>query len=115
MWTNFFAVWPPPPMALPVPLTPLFSSIGGVYWRPDQLYLQAYPQPNGLGNSITSTPPIQVLFEGMAPGQIGVQQINFVVPANQPPGDWALFFNIDNATFLTGAARSSPYAKLPVR
>ena len=55
---------------------------------------------------------------------IGVEQINFVVPSNQAPGDWALFYNIgtcdasgacENPGFFASAASSSPYVKLPVR
>jgi hypothetical protein len=58
---------------------------------------------------------------GLAPGMIGVEQINFVVPANQAPGDWALFVNIGSCPDGRGnkchpqGASSSPYVKLPVR
>jgi hypothetical protein len=91
------------------------------------LYLQAYPTPNcnpvsGEGcQSFTSTPPVHTTFEGLAPGQVGVEQINFVVPANQQPGNWALFFNIGSCTqapFAPGGCgngSSSPYVMLPVQ
>jgi uncharacterized protein (TIGR03437 family) len=126
---DFFTVWPPPPIAIPVPPQPLFQTPS----LPDNtiqngavhLYLQAYPAiilpgfgptPSG---SFTSTPAIPVLFEGLAPGMIGVEQINFTVPADQGPGDWALFFNVGSCPDGSGpcgkVGNSTSYAKLPVR
>jgi uncharacterized protein (TIGR03437 family) len=58
-------------------------------------------------------------FRGLAPNQIGVQQIDFIVPANQQPGDWALFFNVgscpDRGGPCANQGSSSAYVKLPVR
>jgi len=132
---DFLPVWPPSPIGVPAPQQPL-SQILPSYLISDPglfevsstyLYLQAYPPPTCgafLGQdcySFASTPPVRVTFEGLAPGQIGVEQINFVVPANQQPGNWALFFNIGSCTtapFSPGAcgnALSSPYVLLPVQ
>jgi hypothetical protein len=36
---------------------------------------------------------LKILFQGLAPGKVGVQQVDFVVPEDQPPGEWSLFFN----------------------
>jgi uncharacterized protein (TIGR03437 family) len=55
----------------------------------------------------TSTPQLKTSFIGLAPGQVGLEQVNFVVPANQQPGDWPLF--------IASASGYSPYVLLPVR
>jgi uncharacterized protein (TIGR03437 family) len=118
---DFFAVWPPPPMALSVPEEPVFQ-----YRMPmiyEYLYLQDYPQPVDAPalpkGSFTKTPAVQITFRGLAPKMIGVEEIRFVVPENQQPGDWALFFNRGSCPDRGGpcadTGRSSPYAKLPVR
>jgi len=136
---DFFRVWPPPPVGFPVPQQPLFSILPAssvLYYSgtfsavSGYLYLQDYPQPTCIpppagacGQSFANTPALQVAFEGLAPGQIGVEQINFVVPANQAPGDWALFFNDGSCPdgigppdrCATSGGLSSPYVKLPVR
>jgi uncharacterized protein (TIGR03437 family) len=121
---DFITVWPPPPIGIPVPPQPLFQPIPWP-WHfrfPGYLYLQKYPTLDYKGQSWTSTPALETPFLGLAPGMIGVEQINFVVPANQQPGDWALFFNAGSCPDgsptpgkcgLTG--HSSPYVKLPVR
>ena len=115
---DFFEVWPPPPMGFPVPLQPLFKldpnlAVSDLYYHGQHLYLQSYPPPNFKGGTAASTPAIQILFEGLAPGMIGVEQINFVVPPNQQPGDWALFFNVNPDGGLQGV--SSAAVVLPVR
>ena len=55
---------------------------------------------------------------------IGVEQINFVVPSNQAPGNWALFYNVgtcdlngvcESPGFFASPASSSPYVLLPVQ
>jgi len=133
---DFFSVWPPPPLAIPTPQQPLFQIAAVVAGFPSPvgssqtgLYLQTYPSlvcliGLGCNNSFASTPALQVTFEGLAPGQIGVEQINFVIPTNQQPGDWALFFNtgscLDGRPSSQGqcgnpGGGSSPYVKLPVR
>src|SRR5579872_3412572 len=78
-----------------------------------------YSPLGGIG-SCASSPALNVTFEGLAPGFVGVEQIQFVVPANQQPGDWALFFNIGtdiNGNCPTGheTPSSGPYVKIPVR
>jgi hypothetical protein len=122
---DFITVWPPPPIGIPVPPQPLFQTVSAQWTAmrtPGYLYLQDYPTLDFHRDSWTWTPALKTPFMGLAPGMIGVEQINFVVPANQQPGDWALFFNIgscpDGNTVprkcgTTG--RSSPYVKLPVR
>ncbi len=47
-------------------------------------------------------PAVPVAFQGLAPGELGVEQINSVVPASQQPGNWTLFF--DNGTSADGAS-----------
>jgi hypothetical protein len=89
----FLAIWPEAPMGIPAPLdVPITGNLVGY-----QLYLQAYPTPTpilfGIGGYLRpNTPPLVTTFIGLAPGQVGVQQVNFVIPANQQPGDWSLFF-----------------------
>jgi uncharacterized protein (TIGR03437 family) len=120
---DFFPVWPPPPVGSPVPPQPLFqilSSHLSFIRGPGYLYLQKYPTLDYKGQSWTSTPALETPFLGLAPRMIGVEQINFVVPANQQPGDWALFFNAGSCPDGRGSqcslhASSSPYVKLPVR
>jgi len=128
---DFLPVWPPPPIGIPAPQQPLSQILPSYVSSPNlfeassrYLYLQAYPTPFctlSLGcQSNTSTVPVQVTFEGLAPGQVGVEQINFVVPANQQSGNWALFFNIGNCTQAPingacGPGLSSPYVMLPVQ
>jgi len=121
---DFYNVWPPPAVGFATPLQPLFQYSGTLFdgardLQPGYLFLQAYPTPNGKGYSYANTPSVKVAFQGLAPGLIGVEQINFVVPANQAPGDWALFFdngNCQDGTVCgTGGGYASPYAKVPVR
>ncbi|MCC7343008.1 MAG: hypothetical protein IT170_18140 [Bryobacterales bacterium] len=120
---DFFAVWPPPPIGSAVPEQPQFLRlpIGQSIIRDSgDLYLQEYPKLNLKGQSFTNTPALDIKFAGLAPGKIGVELITFVVPANQQPGDWALFFNLGSCPDGRGAAcyvfgRSSPYVKIPVR
>jgi uncharacterized protein (TIGR03437 family) len=124
---GFFRVWPPPPIAFPAPRELLFLSTDPAPRATGYLFLQAPPTtvgPNpisgGLGGSCANTPAVQITFEGLAPGLVGVEQINFVVPANQQPGDWTLFFNTGTSAdgrtcdTLHGSA-SSALVKLPVR
>jgi hypothetical protein len=126
--TGFFRVWPPSPVGFPAPQQPLFLSTVPIPMNTGYLFLQAPPQvfgplgppAGGSGGSCANTPAVRVTFEGLAPGLVGVEQINFVVPANQQPGDWALFFNTgtsaDGSTCDTQhGPSSSPYVKLPVR
>jgi uncharacterized protein (TIGR03437 family) len=92
-----FPVWPPAPVGFPTPSQPLFQQTVGLF---DQgyLYLQSSippstsPPPFG-GSQQPNTLALVTTFSGMAPGMVGVQQINFVIPANQPLGTWSLFFN----------------------
>jgi hypothetical protein len=88
------------------------------------LYIEEEPVEDDSGISYTHTPALKVLFKGLAPGKVGIEQIDFVVPENQAPGDWALFFNRGSCPDGTGRicdssdaqkARSSLYVKLPVR
>jgi uncharacterized protein (TIGR03437 family) len=139
---DFFDVWPSPPMGLPVPPQPSFTFNLPLYARMSfavapngtaglgsvGLYLQDYPGPGvfppplpGPYGSFTDTPALQITYEGLAVGLIGVEEIHFVVPQNQAPGDWALFFNSGTCTngkfpcITAGAGVSSAYVKLPVR
>lgn len=93
-----YEVWPPPPIGIAAPFQPLFQSTGGPesqypgsYFATGYLYLQGIPEPDIKGNTHPNTLPLKILFAGLAPGMIGVQQINFVVPANQPQGTTSCF------------------------
>lgn len=120
---DFFPVWPPPPIGVAVPEQPQFVRlpIGQSIIRDSgHLYLQKYPAPDLKGQSYTNTPALEIKFAGLAPGRVGVELITFVVPANQRPGDWDLFFNLGSCTDGRGGScfpfgQSSPYVKLPVR
>jgi uncharacterized protein (TIGR03437 family) len=125
---DFYQVWPPPPIGIPVPKDIPFQYDPGLpnyYFQFFNLFLQDYPTPSqcvpvSQGQcSIARTPALQILFRGLAANQIGVEEIHFVVPANQAPGDWALFFNrgscTDGSGLCGGIAVSSAYVKLPVR
>jgi uncharacterized protein (TIGR03437 family) len=125
---DFFPVWPAPPIGFATPLQPLFQfsdedGVGNLIGisSPGGLYLQAYTTPNPFSpkGSYPNTPPLTMLFQGLAPGLVGVEQINFVVPANQQPGNWSLFFNDACPPGQTSRCptvpASSPYAMLPVR
>ncbi|PWU01868.1 MAG: hypothetical protein C5B51_21930 [Terriglobia bacterium] len=125
---DFFITWPPPPIGIAVP--------GGVQFQilsesQRYLYLQEYPKPTACGfpenpltctNSVTSTPALQISFKGLAAGKVGVEEIDFVVPANQQAGTRALFFNSGSCPDGSGLpgtcgaqrAGSSPYVLLPV-
>jgi len=133
---DFFPVWPPPPTGVPAPSAyAFFANTGdaqevlGQYGN--DLYLQKYA-PNPACNNVpecggyytyTTTPAISIAAETLAPNLIGVEEIVFTVPANQQPGDWALFFNNGSCPDGRGApcpgqgpgSFSSPYALLPVR
>ena len=110
---DLFGVWPEPPMGVPAPAQPVITDVldAGTF----SLYLQTYPPltaPDPIshqgGGYFPATPPLTTTFLGLAPGQVGIQQINFTVPANQQPGDWALFY-------ANGYGIASPYVLIPVR
>jgi len=130
---DFFFTWPPPPVAILPPQQGLFEVLNLAPRVPGYLYLQAYPQPSSCGfpitpsglnctQSVTNTPALQVTFQGLASGAVGVEEIHFVIPANQQPGNWALFFNHGSCPDGSGVpgtcnaigASSSPYVLLPV-
>jgi len=124
---DLYPVWPAPPVGFPVPQQPLFQfTTGGAFvtyiLSPGNLYLQAYPGPQGppdIGITPPNTRPLTILFQGLAPGLVGVEQINFVVPASQQPGDWPLFFDTGcppgQISGCPGGGNASPSVKLPVR
>ncbi len=121
---DFFPVWPSPPVGFQAPLQPLFEDLSsrllGIRGH-GYLYLQKYPSLDSRGQSYASTPALETPFQGLAPGLIGVEQINFVVPKNQEAGDWDLFFNAGSCPDgspgirCSNTAESSPSVKLPVR
>jgi len=98
---DVFQSWPPPPIGFPTPAEPLFKPTGlpssqyvGGLVTPGYLYLQYLPIPDFFNGYIyPTTHPVQTTFEGLAKGMIGVQEIDFVVPADQQPGTYSLFFN----------------------
>lgn len=110
---DFFYVWPPPGVGLPAPLQPLVGMNPGTFRA--GLYLQSYPPltpPTPIlgtcGGYFPNTPAVPTTFFGLAPGQLGVEQINFNVPADQQPGDWDLFFALNGSASKQGVL-------LPVR
>jgi uncharacterized protein (TIGR03437 family) len=131
---DFFTTWPPPPIAVwPDPdiiTTYQPNNLSG----DTHLYLQTYPQTTGCPlpfpnpptctHSVTNTPALQTPFIGLAAYEVGVEEIRFVVPANQQPGNWALFFNNGSCPDGSGvpgtcnanpaSGSSSPYVLLPV-
>jgi uncharacterized protein (TIGR03437 family) len=134
---GFFPVWPPPPIAIPVPQQPNFSIPSDLARNQatsnfTYLYLQKYP-PNvtcapvpacGQQYTYTNTPALQINAERLAPNTIGVEEVWFTVPSNQAAGDWAFFFNRGSCPDGSGQSScagpgrvsfSSPYATLPVR
>ena len=128
---DFFLTWPPPTIGIPAPPQVPFQLVNFAPRDSGYLYLQSYPQPmpcpfpeNPLTctNSITNTPALQIAFEGLAVGKVGVEEIDFVIPPNQRPGNWALFFNRGSCpdgsgvpgTCGSSGAASSPYVLLPV-
>ncbi len=99
---------------------------------PGYLYPQVYPTPSnpctpapgpcsGTG-SATNTPALTITFMGLLGGSVGVEEINFTVPANLQSGIWALFFNSGSCpdgsgipgTWGAAEGISSPYVMLPV-
>lgn len=132
----FFATWPPAPIAIPTPPEDTFQplEIARQDPRPAYLYLQAYPALIGVcpgpscitsNGSVTNTAALQIALEGLAPGVVGVEMIQFAIPPNQQPGNWPLFFNKGSNPDGSGAtcsasppacleADSSPYVLLPV-
>jgi len=118
---DFFFVWPPPAIGYPVPEQPAFEFRYTLKYG-EHLYLQEYPGMNAPffhSGSFATTPEVQMTFRGLAANQIGVEEIHFIVPANQKPGDWALFFNVGSCPDRGGPCdtrgSSSAYVKLPVR
>jgi hypothetical protein len=115
---NFYTVWPPPPIGIPAPAQPLLQyipgSILGLEGPPGNLYLQPLPayvcNPIDMGQCgyPPSTPPLQTTFLGLAPGLVGVEQINFVVPASQRPGTYPLFFDTGGQTGALSASALLP-------
>jgi uncharacterized protein (TIGR03437 family) len=118
---DFFSTYPPPPIGYPTPPQPLF--IGGLSAN---LYLQFRPlkdAANPNGDNCPVSDPIKVTFLGLGPGLVGTEQINFVIPANQSPGDLYLFFavplspsnpiGIGSCTYTV--ADHSNQVKIPVR
>lgn len=127
---DFFFTWPPPPISVPPPQQSRFQILDASPHLPAYLYLQTYPQPSSCvtpsgsfcSPSATNTPALQVTFQGLASSAVGVEEIHFVVPTNQQPGNWPLFFNsgscpdgsgVPGTCGATGGS-SSPYVLLPV-
>ncbi len=112
---DFFQVWPPTPIGAPVPQQPLYqlnlqlitNSVTPFY---AYCFLKITSCSVRSDQSFANSPALQVLFQGLAPGLVGVEQINFVVPANQASGNWALFFN--SGSCADGSGRCSFYRQL---
>jgi hypothetical protein len=120
---------PPQPIGFAVPPQLLFQIQNGVgHSFASYLYMQTYVQGGGTcpppfitpvcGMGLTSTPALQITYASLAPSQVGMEEIDFVVPANQQPGNWPLFFNEGScpsgANCGASGGFSSPYVLLPV-
>jgi hypothetical protein len=117
---DLFPVWPPAPIGLPTPedVTFQYDPRLPVFYVPYQsFFLEDYPLTSFGPNPTPRLPALQVLFRGLAPDQIGMEQIQFVVPPNQAPGDWPLWAHTALCTSpdTCGPGTASPYVKLPVR
>ena len=125
---DFFNVWPPPPLAVPVPAEPRFefsrelipadARVDRGYDR-GNLYLQEINRDPSC-RFCPTTAPLKILFQGLAAGKIGIQRIDFVVPTDQATGDWPLFFSVGDCPGGEGLCadpnlRSSEHGLLPVR
>jgi uncharacterized protein (TIGR03437 family) len=110
---DFFPVWPPPPIGIAVPQSPLFPFYSGGYVQNlPAFYLGSFPGLQVTGRS----PALQVLSARLAPNMVGVEQLEIVIPANQAPGDWALFSARGcPQQLITCVESTSPYVLLPVR
>ncbi len=124
---GFFLTWPRPPIGIAAPAEVNFMPDYSLAASPGSLYLQTYPTyfsncapapgPCTMSGSFADTPALSINSMSLAAGMIGVEAINFVVPANQAPGNWALFFNTIGPGTAFGAyenGESSPYVMLPV-
>jgi uncharacterized protein (TIGR03437 family) len=129
---GFFLTWPRPPVGIPAPQLD-FQPDYTLVPNPGSLFLQAYPianptcapNPGSCMNnygSVASTPSLTINSMGLVAGTVGVEGINFIVPANQKGGYWALFFNCGSCPDGSGIpgtcgasyGYSSPYVLLPV-
>ena len=78
--------------ASPSPAATLSSALPGIPLSSPPLYLQfdfrtnAMPSPPFI-NRFAETPPPTPIFAGLAPGQVGVYQINVQIPSSIPPVD----------------------------
>jgi uncharacterized protein (TIGR03437 family) len=70
--TGLLPSWPPPPIAVPVPSTPLFAA----------------------DTSFVSATNATLLFVGLSPGSAGLGQVNFVIPEDASPGDFRLSIEV---------------------
>ena len=109
---DFFGVWPPSPIAIPLPQGVISPFQQGDRGNGTNLYLQNAPGPAACGLPY----PLQVNFEGLAQGMVGVEEVDFVVPSGQQPGNWQLYFGISSPGGTGGGCSSStsPYVLLPV-
>jgi len=120
---GFFLTWPRPPIGIPVPAHVKFQpdasliAIGSLYLQaPPTFFTNCAPFPGycNMQGYFPGTPPLTINSMGLQEGTVGVETINFVVPANQRPGVWDLFFDIVTSTpFMTTGVASSN-AMLPV-
>ncbi len=121
---DLFRSWPPPPIATPVPQQPSFpQDTDFPVLVTVSLFLGNLPDPccTGPYSYYVGDTKLQIASPQLAPGLVGVEQVNFTVPADQPPGDYALFFYDDtcNPNYIFGCPGAprpvKQYVKLPVR
>lgn len=125
---DFFTVWPPPPIGVRVPETPIYEFVStagrpredvGAVYDEGHLFLQQYNERRA--QFCANTPAVKILSRRLAVGTVGVERIDFVVPEGQTAGDWPLFFNVGSPADGTGngcvdsEAQASSYGLLIVR
>jgi uncharacterized protein (TIGR03437 family) len=92
VYATGFTVAPEPPIGIPTPSQPLFRHYSTSEQTDPLLFLQAQA-PDAGGAFYANTSSVQIAFEGLTPGLIGVFQINMQVPETLATGDLYLFFN----------------------
>jgi uncharacterized protein (TIGR03437 family) len=94
--TDLFPTWPPIPIGIPTPASPLFPfsrDLAGTDTialpDPGSLFLLNQPPTKACPSAAAG---LMELYRGATPGFVGVEQVNFVVPQNLTPGDYYLYY-----------------------
>jgi hypothetical protein len=112
VYATGFTVAPEPPIGVPTPGQPLFRHYSTSESIDPYLFLQAQAPDSG-GAFYANTSAVQIAFEGLTPGLVGVFQINMQVPETLATGDLYLFFNRGSCAnggqcFMFGSTSNTP-------